>query len=582
MSEIKLPLKKPAAGITDFEELITGNYYYVDKTPFFKRFLERGNYVLLIGRARGFGKTLFLDSLAKFISINHQDPADTSYQQRLFKGTAILEDKAFCEEYMGKYPVILLSLSQVKGKTVEEVTQNLAKAVTRAAAPHADLLNSEKLNEREKNRLKRMLDPEYLASKEGYISLVSSVEDLTEMLEKCFGKRAFVLVDDYDIPFISSAKYGYNEKMKCLVGSIYLSSLKDNSSLQQGLMTGACKIITDESIFSGFNNYTDNTTAEDRGYYAECMGFTPSEVAAMLDYFDLSDKSESVHSWYGGYSIGGKELYSPTSVVKFCAQRQEPCITWSFDENDDHLLAIFNKLHRDEIELLDKLMDGKDASLFLNTYIDHTRYWDGSYREDLWSLLLFKGYFSMVAIDYSAGFNPLCTVRIPNNEIRAVFAKYINEHNKSLSISDRATALIPALLNEDHIAWGIRQAIDDYIFVRDPSCTEDSLYHHILHRSFSCKSDLIANYKYCFASGTDDADFCFTSKDGAQAVVIKLEALESAKQLRLDEKDKLTTSLNINKYKDYYANLGIKSVKYYTLFYYEREFYIREEFSKRK
>lgn len=433
MSETDLPLKKPAVGITDFEELITGNYYYVDKTPFFKQLLDRGEYVLLIGRARGFGKTLFLDSLAKFLSINHQNAADTSYQQRLFKGTKILQDKAFCEEYMGKYPVILLSLSQVKGKTIEEATWSLARAVTRAASPYADLLNSDKLSEYGKDKLKKMLDTEYLAGKKGYIDLEWSILNLTEILEKYFGKSAIVLVDDYDIPFISSAKNGYNDRMKCLVGGVYLSALKDNSSLRYGRMTGACRIITNEDIFSGFNNYTDNTTADDHGYYAECMGFTPSEVAAMLNYFGLSDKGESVQSWYGGYNIGGEQLYSPASVVKFCAQRQEPFNTWSFDENDEHLLALFNNLGRYDIGWLERLMDGGEFSFPLNTYIDHTRYWDGSYREDLWSLLVFKGYFTIVNIDFSSGFEPFCTVRIPNNEIKAVFAKYINEYNSSLS-----------------------------------------------------------------------------------------------------------------------------------------------------
>ena len=308
--------KELPIGISDFARIKEEDLYYVDKTPFIKAVFRDPSQALLITRPRRFGKTLAMNTFFHFLRINPEKTSDTSCQDELFSHTKIYEDKAFCDEYMGRYPVIFLSFRRVDGTSFQEACGMLASVLSGAARQHQYLLDSPKLASFEKEMLSTLLDQNELALPQYRSSLCNALELLSKMLRTHYGREVIVLIDEYDVPLANASAEGYYKDMAKLIRSVLSSVLKDNDAVEKGVLTGCLKL-TEESIFSGFNNLNADTVASSYGF-SEGMGFTPQEVRDMLAYYGLSDHERAVRDWYDGYCIAGRELYCPWDVINYC------------------------------------------------------------------------------------------------------------------------------------------------------------------------------------------------------------------------------------------------------------------------
>ena len=331
-----------------FEQLITNNNYYVDKTHLLKTvFYNAQSDVLFVTRPCRFGKTLTMSTFYEFLRINPKDPNnadDTSYQERLFKETKIFEDKEFCSEYMGKFPVIFITLKSVEGLTFEEAFLKLGSIIKNLINnDFLYLFKSEKLIESEKEKLKKISSENYFSNdwlnairnKEDIsslnidqaetikINLQNSLTFITQCLSKHHGVNPIVLIDEYDVPFSKARINGYYDEIKSLMSGLLGNLLKTNPFLGKAVLTG-CLRAAKESLFLEYKNFAINTVLDDSSL-SEGIGFTENEVSQVLEYYSLNDYNKIVKEYYYGYYFGYRAMYCPWNVMNFCLDYYKKC-----------------------------------------------------------------------------------------------------------------------------------------------------------------------------------------------------------------------------------------------------------------
>ena len=298
---MEMRLRLPV-GIDSFEKLRKGNYYYVDKTALIEQALEKGSEVTLFTRPRRFGKSLNMSMLKSFFEIG-TDPT-------LFTGLHISQNTELCEKYMGKYPVIAISLKGINASSYEAAFDQLVELINQNASDFQFLQNSNFLTDYEKERFARLLDDEMSQKVMG-----SSLRWLTRLLEKHYKQKVVVLIDEYDVPLAKAHENGFYDEMAFLIRNLFGNVLKTNESLAFAVLTG-CLRIAKESIFTGLNNFKVYSITDKQ--YDEAFGFTNSEVLAMLCAYELNDHFDEVKEWYDGYRFGEADVYCPWDVVNYC------------------------------------------------------------------------------------------------------------------------------------------------------------------------------------------------------------------------------------------------------------------------
>ena len=291
--------KKLPIGIEDFEELRSEAFYYIDKTGLIRDLLQDWGKVNLFTRPRRFGKSLNMSMLDKFFSPDGD--------KRIFDGLEIAKETALCREYMGKYPVVSVSLKGIEARTYETAFQMAALMIKRAAANVQDLLDSAVLSEQDKKDYRRLLD--YPMTEAVFCD---SLRVLSELLRKHYGRKVILLIDEYDVPLAKAYENGYYDRMILLIHNLLGQALKTNSSLKFAVLTG-CLRISKESIFTGFNNLRVLSVSDIE--FAEYFGFTDQEVRVLLEYYGCSDHFDSIKKWYDGYQFGNTKVYCPWDVV---------------------------------------------------------------------------------------------------------------------------------------------------------------------------------------------------------------------------------------------------------------------------
>ena len=303
-------------GKNGYEEIHNGGCYYVDKTPYIKTLIDTDkSAVMLFTRPRRFGKTVFMSTLNSFLKINKANPSDTSEQLRLFEGTQILKDTEFCEKYMGKYPVIFITLKSVDGDNFENAYKRFAAVVSDVASEYKYLLESSKLDAEDKDKLKKLSDISFLRLFENSDYLTGALNTLSALLYKEYGKLPVLLIDEYDVPLAKASyhdllKYRdytgkidandtYHSRMVTLMSG-FLDILKNENTLTKTVMTGCLKVAKN-SIFTGVNNLYVNTVVSQDIDYSGLIGFTKDETNSFLDDYDLSEYSSLVKDNYDGY-----------------------------------------------------------------------------------------------------------------------------------------------------------------------------------------------------------------------------------------------------------------------------------------
>ncbi len=463
--------KKLPIGIESFEKLCSEDFYYIDKTGLIRELLNNWGEVNLFTRPRRFGKTLNMSMLEHFFSLYGD--------KRIFDGLEISKEPALCEEYMGKYPVVSISLKGMDGANYEMAFRMGARAVRRAASKVQYLLGSDALTESDKREYQSLLD-----SSMDEAAFCDSLRILSEMLEKHHNRKVILLIDEYDVPLAKAHANGYYDRMISLIRSLLGEALKTNSSLKLAVLTG-CLRISKESIFTGLNNLKVLTISDER--FDEYFGFTDQEVKGLLAYYGVMDHYEEVKRWYDGYQFGNVEVYCPWDVLNHCDRiRSEPRVQpenyWINTSSNDVVKRLIeesaNVTTKREIE---RLVAGEAITKEIHQELTYAEVYQSI--DNIWSLLFTTGYLTQ----RGKAEGRQMKLAIPNLEIRDIFETQIMEFFQENVREDgeMLNRFCDALQKEDaeHVEEIFTEYLRKTISIRDTAGKKEmkeNFYHGVL------------------------------------------------------------------------------------------------------
>ncbi len=467
----KLPM-----GIENFREIRRQKFYYVDKTALIRELLENWGKVNLFTRPRRFGKTLNMSMLKCFFEIG----SDSA----LFDGLEISKETQLCEEYLGKFPVISITLKGATGRTFDEAKSMLRRLIGKEAQRFQVLMQSDKLTELEHQQYKTLIhmNDKGIFTMEDEV-LKDSLFTLTQLLKKHYGQDVIMLIDEYDVPLDKAYQSGYYDDMVELIRSLFGNAFKTNDSLYFAVLTG-CLRISKESIFTGLNNFNVYTVKDVQ--YHEAFGFTDVEVRQMLEDYGFMEKYDAIKAWYDGYRFGTLDIYCPWDVVSYChALKMKPTITpknyWVNTSSNDIVRRFVSKANtttRDEIEVL---IDGGSVKKRIRQELTY-RDLDSNI-DNLWSILFTTGYLTQRGFDS----NDLTELVIPNREIRWIFVQQIREWFQEESVKDRKKLESFCRAFQENDTKAIEKGFNEYLWntisIRDTSVRKEmkeNFYHGIL------------------------------------------------------------------------------------------------------
>lgn len=513
----KLPL-----GIENFEEMRTRDYYYVDKTGLIRTLLENPGKVNLFTRPRRFGKTLTMSTLKYFFEVGREST--------LFDGLEISREKDLCEEFMGKFPVISVTLKGATGTNFAEARSMLRRAVGNEAMRFQFLLASERLTKMEQSLYESLINIDktgaYTMSDE---LLKDSLQVLSRLLEKHYEKKVIMLIDEYDVPLDKAYQSGYYEEMVELIRTLFGNALKTNESLDFAVLTG-CLRISKESIFTGLNNFNVYTVRD--VHYNEYFGFSDGEVRELLEYYGFMGNYDAIKEWYDGYRFGKLEIYCPWDVVCYChALKMDaskvPQNYWVNTSSNGivrKLIEQADEVTRKEIELL---VNGRSIKKKLRQELTY-RDMDSDI-DNLWSILFTTGYLTQCGQDDGG----LIELVIPNREIQWIFEEQIWEWMKKDVRKDfqKLENFCKAFEQGDTqaIESGFNSYLRKTISLRDNSIRKESkenFYHGILLGLFAGMEGWMVRSNA--ESGEGYSDISIEIEDKDIGIVIELKYAQNA------------------------------------------------------
>ena len=472
--------KKLPIGIENFEEFSSEDFYYVDKTLFIKELLQNWGKVNLFTRPRRFGKSLNMSMLKSFFEIG-SDPA-------LFEGLKIAQEKDLCERYMGKFPVISISLKGVSGLQYDAAVAALRTVIGNEAMRFQFLKESERLSEEEKETYARLIQ---IGSGEGGIysmtedMAVSSLKTLSQLLEKHYGQKAILLVDEYDVPLDKAFQSGYYDEMVSLIRSFLGNALKTNDSLYFAVLTG-CLGISKESIFTGLNNLKVHTISDVR--YDEYFGFINADVDEILKFYGLTSYKGVIHDWYDGYRFGRTDVYCPWDVINYCDElladpSAPPKNYWANTSGNDLICRMLKNANLTTKNEVEELLNGGQVTKRIKQELIYREIDDSI--ENVWSVLYATGYLTGMHVEREDA--DIFRLWLPNGEIRKLFYELVEDWFREATRSDtsrisRFCAAFPA--GDTSV---IQEMLSDYLWdsisVRDTAVRrkmKENFYHGML------------------------------------------------------------------------------------------------------
>ena len=466
-------LKKLPIGIENFEEMRREDFYYVDKSHVIEQLLTQWGKVNLFTRPRRFGKSLNMSMLQSFFEIGKD--------KTLFDGLRISDNQELCEKYQGKFPVVSVSLKGINGATYEEARRFLIKTINEEARRLSVLSDSTELDETDHELLTQLKKKEMTND-----SLVYSIRELTELLEKHYGSKVIILIDEYDVPLAKANENGYYDEMVLLIRNLFENALKTNSSLKFAVLTG-CLRIAKESIFTGLNNFKVYSITDKS--FDETFGFTDAEVRELLRYYGQEKYYETVKEWYDGYRFGNVDVYCPWDVINFCSDHLadpglEPKNYWA-NTSGNSVISHFidsvgkpQKLTRMELE---QLVNGGIVQKEINSELTYKELYSSI--DNLWSTLFMTGYLTQRGEFSGNRYNLV----IPNREIRNIITNHILKMFKENVKDDGKTVsdLCDALLNQnpEKVESIFTEYMKKTISIRDTFAqkpTKENFYHGLL------------------------------------------------------------------------------------------------------
>ena len=466
-------LKKLPIGIENFEKMRREDFYYVDKSHVIGQLLTQWGKVNLFTRPRRFGKSLNMSMLQSFFEIGKD--------KTLFDGLRISDNQELCEKYQGKFPVVFVSLKGINGATYEEARRFLIKTINEEARRLSVLSDSTELDETDHELLTQLKKKEMTND-----SLVYSIRELTELLEKHYGSKVIVLIDEYDVPLAKANENGYYDEMVFLIRNLFENALKTNSSLKFAVLTG-CLRIAKESIFTGLNNFKVYSITDKS--FDETFGFTDAEVKELLRYYGQEKYYETVKEWYDGYRFGNVDVYCPWDVINFCSDHLadpglEPKNYWA-NTSGNSVISHFidsvgkpQKLTRMELE---QLVNGGIVQKEINFELTYKELYSSI--DNLWSTLFMTGYLTQRGEPSGNRYNLV----IPNREIRNIITNHIlkmfkeNVKDDGKTVSDLCDALLNK--NPEKVELIFTEYMKKTISIRDTFAqkpTKENFYHGLL------------------------------------------------------------------------------------------------------
>ena len=509
-------------GIEDFERIREDGFYYVDKTGMIKDLLDNMAYVNLFTRPRRFGKTLNMSMLQCFF--------ETGRNASLFDGLKISQEKELCEKYMGKFPVISVSLKNVSGNTFEDAKERFRSVIGRESLRFSFLLESDSLSETECKQYKALIR----VNDDGAFTMADSLLEnslqlLSCCLQKHYGQKTIILIDEYDVPLDKAYEAGYYDAMVDFIRALFGQALKTSDSLYFAVLTG-CLRISKESIFTGLNNFKVYTVKDVR--YKEYFGFTDEEVKQMLGYYGFASQYDAVKEWYDGYLFGNVGIYCPWDVINYCGDLQDGSVTepqnyWVNTSSNSIIKRFIGRADRFTRNEIEELIGGESVKKKIRqelTYRDLD-----SKMDNLWSILFTTGYLTKRGEDE----NGVTGLVIPNKEIRWIFEEQIQEWFEEETKKDMQMLGNFCRAFEENDVDAIEKGFSAYlrktISIRDTNARKErkeNFYHGILLGLFAGMEGW--NVRSNAESGEGYSDISVEVEDKDIGIVIELKYAEKA------------------------------------------------------
>lgn len=472
---LKLPV-----GIDDFRKLRESEFYYVDKTRLIEQLLLNWSEVTLFTRPRRFGKTLNMSMLKSFF--------DIGTDEALFDGLYISGNKELCDEYMGKYPVIFLSLKGVEGLTYEEAFEAFVRIMGKEVNRVSFLADSDKLTQIEREQYKGLT-----IMKNGRLAfdkekLISSLQLLSQLLYKHYGKKTVILIDEYDVPLDKAFQNGYYNEMVSLIRGLFGQALKTNEFLQFAVLTG-CLRISKESIFTGLNNFKVMSITDSR--FDEQFGFTDEEVKKLLSDYDMDSHFDEIKEWYDGYHFGRADVYCPWDVINHVDHLRDdgdakPQTYWINSSGNSLVRRLINRADSSTKDEIERLIAGEAIEKVIRQDLTYDEIENSI--DNIWSVLFTTGYLTKVGeVKLADSESYAYKLIIPNKEVREVFVLQIQEWFKAVVANDNDTMklLSKAILDKDEtiLARQLNIVMGRMISILDtkaPADMKENFYHGLL------------------------------------------------------------------------------------------------------
>lgn len=509
--QLKLPV-----GIENFQEIRQLGFYYVDKTKMIEHLLSQWGKVNLFTRPRRFGKTLNMSMLRYFFEIG-TDPI-------LFDGLFISQNKELCETYLGKFPVVFLSLKNVDGLTFEEARYRLTELIAKEAERFGFLADSDRLSENEKKMyqaLTALSDGRYTMDE---LLLVSAIQTISQLLYRHYGQKIILLMDEYDVPLDKAFQNGYYREMVSLIRGMFGQALKTNDFLYFAVLTG-CLRVSKESIFTGLNNFKVLASTDAR--FDEYFGFTDEEVKTLLAAYHLESHMEETKEWYDGYHFGNADIYCPWDVIshvdRLCGEpTAAPQAYWINTSGNDLVKRFIEKADKTTRDEIEALIAGEliEKPIRLELTYDEI---DNSIN-NLWSVLFTTGYLTQAGRTEQGDYR----LRIPNKEVREVYKLQIQEWFRDTVLQD--TEPIRAFLqaftdgNAKEIEARLTKILGNMISILDTKARDEEkeiFYHGVLLGLLRCNFDW--SVKSNVEAGDGFADIIVEPESPDAGIIVELK-----------------------------------------------------------
>ena len=557
-------VKRLPIGIEFFDEMIKNQYYYVDKTGMISELLRSGGKVTLFTRPRRFGKSLNMSMLKNFFSLQGD--------KRIFNELQISRDKQVCEEYMGKFPVISISLKSVDGFAYRDAYEMLCATIGNEAMKFQYLMDSTKLTDREKEQYGLLIKGgDRIPFEMDEVTLTGSLKTLSLLLEKHHGKQTVLLIDEYDVPLSKASEHGYYKEMAMLIRKLFEQVLKTNESLKLAVLTG-CMRISKESIFTGLNNFEVLSVADVR--FDEYFGFTDKEVRKLLEYYHLSDKYQQVKEWYDGYQFGNVEVYCPWDVMNYCVTlladpNAEPQNYWINTSSNEAVRRFIRE--SDNSGTIRREIEGLVAGECIIKELHQELTYEDMYHtiDNIWSVLFTTGYLTQRGRSEGNIFR----LAIPNREIRNIFTTQIMQlfRENVKKDGELLNRFCEALENGN--TESAEKCFGEYlrktISIRDTSVRKEmkeNFYHGILLGILGIKENWIVRSNR--ESGEGYSDILIETDDTAMGIVIEMKYAEDGNLQKAAEK--ALKQIESKQYEEALYDEGIEQILRYGIACYKK------------